>query len=195
MIELLLVLALLVILATTAYPAFVGPMENQKLRRSADRIRAAWGQAQVQAMKTGRMHMFRFQKNTNIFEIRPFENMDASVESSDTQNQFDMARPDAFVTADTIPDEMRFAQVTTVADIRSAFAQQQMQQSMTQTAEDLNEAWSQPILFYPDGSTSNARLLIANDRYYVMLQLRGLTGVAQVSDLLSPDQLPDGTTP
>ena len=54
LIELLLVLALLVILATLAYPAYVGPMKNQQLRRSADQIRSAWGQAQVQAMKTGR---------------------------------------------------------------------------------------------------------------------------------------------
>jgi len=43
---------------------------------------------------------------------------------------------------------------------------------------------STPILFYPDGTTSTARLLLRNeyDRS-IELSLRGLTGVARVGEL------------
>ncbi len=192
LIELLLVLALLVILATAAYPAFSGPMKNQKLRQSADRVRSIWGQAQVQAMKTGRMHMFRIQKDTNMYEVRPFEqDQEAAVESSDTRRQIQVNGSDAFKVEASLPEEMRFIQVAAVKDVRTALAEQQASQDASLTADGFDEAWSSPILFYPDGTSSNARLLISNERYFVMLQLRGLTGVAQVSDLMTADEIPE----
>ncbi len=192
LIELLLVLALLVILATAAYPALSGPMRNQKLRQSADRVRSIWGQAQVQAMKTGRVHMFRIQKDTKQYQVRPFEqDQEAAVESSDTRRQISVGGSDAVVVNGTLPEEMRFIQVASVKDVRTAIAEQQAAQDVNLTAEGFNEAWSSPILFYPDGTSSNARLLISNDYYYVMLQLRGLTGVAQVSDLITADEIPE----
>jgi len=33
------------------------------------------------------------------------------------------------------------------------------------------------IVFYPDGSTSDARLVLTNERYFVEVRLRGLTGM------------------
>ena len=189
LIELLLVLALLVIVATMAYPAFFGPMKNQELRRSADRIRSAWGKAQVQAMKTGRIHMFRIQKDTNKFEIRPFEDDQAATESDDAVAQIS-TQPNTTIIEDTLPEDIKLSQVTSVGDMRTALTQQEVASDVGLTSEGLNEAWSSPILFYPDGTSSNSRLLLTNDTYYVILQLRGLTGVAQVSDLLLPSEVP-----
>ena len=49
---------------------------------------------------------------------------------------------------------------------------------------------STPIFFYPDGTTSNARLVVANERgRYILLTLRGLTGVVRVSGMLTASQL------
>ena len=49
---------------------------------------------------------------------------------------------------------------------------------------------SAPIFFYPDGTSSTARLFVKNQRErYVKLTLRGLTGVVYVSGLLSGEQL------
>jgi hypothetical protein len=44
--------------------------------------------------------------------------------------------------------------------------------------------WSKPILFYPDGTTSTATILIKNDQARCMeLHLRGLTGAVAVSSI------------
>lgn len=51
--------------------------------------------------------------------------------------------------------------------------------------------WATPILFYPDGTTSNAQLILGNQRArYVVLRLRSLTGMCRVSDLLLEDEVP-----
>jgi len=51
--------------------------------------------------------------------------------------------------------------------------------------------WATPILFYPDGTTSNAQLILGNQRSrYVVLRLRSLTGMCRVSDLLTAEEVP-----
>ena len=46
-------------------------------------------------------------------------------------------------------------------------------------------AWSAPIYFYPDGTSSDARLQICNDRNgAIELMLRGMTGVVKVGDVV-----------
>ena len=48
-----------------------------------------------------------------------------------------------------------------------------------------------PILFYPDGTTSDAKLALTNaqQQVYVLVRLRSLTGIATVSDLMTADVL------
>jgi len=48
----------------------------------------------------------------------------------------------------------------------------------------VGSGWSEPIFFYPDGTTSNAQLLLKNKQgRMVELFLRGLTGIVTVSDV------------
>jgi hypothetical protein len=45
-------------------------------------------------------------------------------------------------------------------------------------------AWSSPVLFHPDGTTSDATVVLANDAgQTVRVTLRGLTGSSNVSDV------------
>ena len=49
--------------------------------------------------------------------------------------------------------------------------------------------WSDPIFFYPDGTTSDAQLTLKNDQgRSVELNLRGLTGTVDVGDILSVEE-------
>ena len=48
--------------------------------------------------------------------------------------------------------------------------------------------WSTPIFFYPDGTTSAAAVLLKNDRgRCIEVRLRGLTGIAKISEMSSVD--------
>jgi prepilin-type N-terminal cleavage/methylation domain-containing protein len=52
--------------------------------------------------------------------------------------------------------------------------------SLTGTSGE--EQWSVPIVFYPNGRTSNARIRLTDqDEYYIDVSLRGLTGGARIS--------------
>ena len=43
--------------------------------------------------------------------------------------------------------------------------------------------WSPPVLFYSDGTTSDADVVLVNERNTaIRISLRGLTGIASVSD-------------
>ena len=54
---------------------------------------------------------------------------------------------------------------------------------------DNGDGWSDPIYFYADGSTSDARLLLATDRNSAMrLLLRGITGSVTVDDVKAVTQ-------
>jgi hypothetical protein len=45
-------------------------------------------------------------------------------------------------------------------------------------------AWSQPILFHPDGTTSDATLVLTNEEQVsIRVTLRGLTGISQTVDV------------
>ena len=49
--------------------------------------------------------------------------------------------------------------------------------------------WSDPIFFYPDGSTSDARLLLVGERHAtVRMMLRGVMGSVAVGDVTSADR-------
>jgi Tfp pilus assembly protein FimT len=59
-------------------------------------------------------------------------------------------------------------------------------ESLTSTGSE----WSEAILFFPDGSTSDAALTLAlEDRLFLRLHLRGLTGVARASAVLTRNEL------
>lgn len=56
--ELMLVLAILVAVAGLVMPALQGPLNDQRLLKSADLVRAQWTKARVTAMKKiGRAHV------------------------------------------------------------------------------------------------------------------------------------------
>jgi hypothetical protein len=84
-----------------------------------------------------------------------------------------------------LPESVSFVASETEADVRDAMLVDD-QSDLTSLGQ-----WSSPVFFYADGTTSTARLLLANSRQlHIVVTLRGLTGVSQVSDLLSPEELP-----
>ena len=46
------------------------------------------------------------------------------------------------------------------------------------------EGWSPPVLFYPDGTASDASVLLSNERGLTLrVTLRGLTGIARPGEI------------
>lgn len=194
LLELMLVMGLLVIIAALAYPAVSGPLENNRLRHSGELIRGAWARARTKAMESGRTYVFRCQPEADGYVVEPWINNDDLLES-DLVTQSGVAVGESIQEVSAIqlgpqiqklPEDVTFLGSEVVGDTRSQF--------LAVTADSATESeagWTTPIFFYPDGSSSTARLILQNKRErYVLLTLRGLTGVVTSRGLLTADELP-----
>jgi type II secretion system protein H len=65
--EVLLVLALMVIIASLAALNLRGAAKQRRLKTAANQIRAAWAQARNDAIKTGRVHVFHYAPQSRQF--------------------------------------------------------------------------------------------------------------------------------
>lgn len=189
--EMMLVLAVMVAVAGLAYPAIQGAMDDQRLRRAGDLVRAEWARARVTAMKTGRMHVFRYEIGSEFYSIRPWQTAaDALEASSGTLVQDATAQISATninnplgIPGVQLPSGMTFLSGETATDTR-------LVQAMADTgAMDSTTTGTQPIVFYPDGSATDARLVLTNQRCFIQLYLRGLTGLSRGSDLLTAEEI------
>lgn len=195
LIELMLVLAVIVAVAAIALPALQGPLDNQRLLKSADLIRAQWTRARVEAMKKGQIHVFRYVPASGDFLVEPWSGdggtSDTSVQAIQAPAQSTSALPGAMddrprplgIPDQRLPDGIQFFSGETQADARSADVT-----AGTPLAPS-SPGGPQPVVFYPDGSTSDAQLVLTNERYFVRVTIRGLTGMVQISDLLNEGEL------
>lgn len=201
LLELLLVLALLVVVAAFVLPAFRGPLENQRLKKAADIVRTEWARTRVKAMRTGRVHVFRYQvsggmsgtpfQSGSTWQVEPWLS-GSDILEADLQTTVELNSPQAMeyvaaaATTSQLPDDIQFVATDSAYDSRSA----EIEQASVAGSTGAN-FWSRPIVFYPDGTTSTSQVILGNSRgRFVMLNLRGVTGTTQASDLLSQDELP-----
>ena len=191
LLEMLLVLAVLVVVVSFTMPALALPLENHRLRRGADQIRARWAQARAQAMEHGRTYVFRHDPGADTFMVEPWMSGDDYLESDqlltlgvDAAGGSLAVQSTFTATPDKLPDNVTFLASETTADIRAALV---VSSSSEQTAAS---QVTPPIFFYPDGTTSTARLILGNQQgRIVTLTMRGLTGVVEVSGLLRREEL------
>ncbi len=205
LLELMLVLALLVVMGAMALPAIRGPFSNQRLRKAGELVRIEWNKARIQAMKTGQIQTFRYETDGGVYYIEPYlteqDWLEAdAVESTARGSSSAQATGTAMapvsgspVTGITpqvrqreLPEGVIFAGGYFESDSRSMEIQQETQSALMTAGNQVA-----PILFYPDGTTSDAELILSNDQnLFVRVTLRSLTGIAKVSDLLNANELP-----
>lgn len=202
LLELLLVLALLVAIGAMAMPAFQVPFEHHRLRQGGELVRVEWNKAHIKAMQTGQILMFRYWPDSGAYQVLPYLTQqdwleaDAAHSTSSTLARANAAVPTASVAAETaaaadrqLPAGVVFVSGEVEADARA----QQIDPSAAANAPNpVSGAGPAPVLFFPDGTTSDARLVLTNQyqRLFIVVRLRGLTGLVRVSPLVSSDALP-----
>jgi hypothetical protein len=142
-------------------------------------------------MRQGRVLMLQATVEGNQFRTKPFFSATDATEAIDQTgsqsalltgaNQGNIVAmesdPGAEETFD-LPEGVRFESIGVTSVARSMEIEQQ-------TASDTASGWSQPILFYPDGSTSTAAVVVVSEGIgRVVVRMRGITGDATVSEVL-----------
>jgi prepilin-type N-terminal cleavage/methylation domain-containing protein len=185
LIEMLLVLAIVVAIAALSAPAMRGMVQSARLRAAADTVRTEWTRAHVKAMKTGRIQVFRYESGGAKYSVQPWIAGDDAIESSaPTTAGFEVAdssQDSANVgEGHELPEGTMFVRGDAAAESRSLAVEQTAMDSTQFESE-----WSRPILFYPDGTTSDAFVVVANENERgIQVNLRGMTGTATLSEVM-----------
>ena len=173
LLELMLTLSILVILASLTVPLLQKPIANQRLRDAANLVRAKWVAARVKASDSGDVYLFRSVAAENRFTIECRRDLDTSTDS----------QPAAELQArqQTLPEGVIFVGSETAPDTRASMG--------ASTGVLTATGGSEPILFYPNGTTSTARLVLRNEYgRTIELSLRGLTGVVTVGKTAAAEE-------
>lgn len=190
LLELLLVLAILVIAAAAVAPSLRGVIRNASLKSAADTVRAELTKAHVRAMKTGRTQVFQYELDGGKYKVEPWVGDDEALESP-TGEASGAAAPVAGdvgnLNEKSLPEGIKFVQGDSALEMRS----QRIEEELSAMG-GAGASWSRPILFYRDGSASDAYIVVGNDREAgIRIDLRGMTGavkVGQISDLKQLEQ-------
>lgn len=176
LVEVLLVLALLVVITAVAAPLMQGTFSRASLQNSGDLVRAAWSRARLASMETGQAHIFRFEVAGSRYIIRTLDALgtaeaDPAIPVDDTaRDASDLIRTGE----DRLPDGIVFAGANIAAS-------SQVEATLGPIPAG---AWSAPIVFRPDGTTTDASVLLANDdQQTVRVTLRGMTGISNASEV------------
>ena len=167
MLELILVLAIVVVVAGLAVPAVQGTINRQAIVSATDRVRVAMGQARVQAIRTGEVHALFYQRGGQWFDVAPLAEHDQL--PIPKSNDVSLSIRDRELSDNWLPRQVRFAAGESELDFRSVAAK-----------EASGGAPVNAILFYPDGTSQDSRILLQDDQGSLMaVELRGLTGIGK----------------
>lgn len=187
LVEILLVLVILVVASAIIAPTFYRALRDQRLRSAAEQVRTEWNRAHIKAMKSGRIQVFRFQPSGRKFQIEPYKAADDALEAAKPLSDF--APPAPSPTADGTEEDTRNQLPEGITFLEGVTAEEERGKAVEDAMGGGGGEWSQPILFYPDGVSSDAWLVVADEHNSaIRVELRGLTGLAVVGDLTTPEE-------
>ncbi len=168
LVELLLVLTLLVVIAGFTAAALEGSLLQSKVRKGVEQVRTAWSEARLQSVSSGQRLAFTCLIGGRDFRLSSCNDLIVPDEGQQAESGGANQLPEGVVF------QLVEAQPSTMAT------------QAVQTPPVTEGQWSAPIVFSPDGTSYDARLVLeSNTGRQVQLALRGITCTAESSDVPS----------
>jgi len=191
LVEILLVTAIIVIVAAIAAPSFRGTMRHMSLQSAANEVRAELTRAHVLAMKTGRTQVFQYEVGGDKYKIEKWAAGDEELEGAGGETT-PVPSPQTISAEGLLPGERKLPEGTkfVMGDSAMGTRSQRIEEELMSTG---GANWSRPILFFPDGSSVDAFVVVGNefDRG-IRVELRGMTGAVKVGNASDLRQLEEG---
>jgi len=177
LVEVILVLALLVVIGAVSAPLLEGSFSRAGLNSAADLLRGVWSKARLAAMQSGKTHVFRFEPDGSRFQIIAFDELGLPEKNElepddpeESRKAVDILR----LSASRLPDGVIFA----------AGEMATSSQANAVLGEMGGGPWSGPTMFRPDGTTTDASIVLANEQEQTLrVTLRGLTGISNAAEI------------
>lgn len=214
LLELLMVLAVMTMIVALGIPSVSRLLARARFKDGVFEIQAELAQTRLLSMKTGEAYLFRYLPGTNRYRIvtkKLFEEEQALRRTNRT-NPLAVSVPsrsagefertfsaDVRIDGGVISDgtELRLSTAKNAVGAEGVDLGSRAVGSLATpgAGEPLGDVWSEPILFYPNGRTSNAVFFLASTGsipFYSEVALRGFTGGVRVSTIASvPPGSPD----
>ncbi|MDA8562897.1 GspH/FimT family pseudopilin [Mariniblastus sp.] len=171
LLELMLVMGILVAISAIALPTVTRSFSSQALVKAADRVRVSMGQARVRAIRTGQIHAVGYLPGRGWIDVASLDQLPTIASKVGRRLQDQQRALTSNYDDDLLPGGVTFVAGQTYVDARA-----------TDTSEQIGDGSAlRTILFYPDGTSQDARLTLQNeDGRIIDVTLRGLTGTASV---------------
>ena len=182
--ELIIVLAILVAVVSLGWPALRRLSYKARLQDAARQVRTALVRARLDAIESGRVHLFRYQPGSGRYEVASPDRETEAVDALAMIAPLDETH--AAEGDDLLLGEQPSASAAEPIELGGGvvFLDPTMTEPQASAPMDAEppgpQRWSAPIVFLPNGRTVNAHLVLANARYRVDVLLRGLTGTVKL---------------
>jgi prepilin-type N-terminal cleavage/methylation domain-containing protein len=198
LVEMLLVLAILGVMAAISYPNLQRFMSDQKIKEATEMVRKHLAGTRNKAIDAVLIYEFRYEPGGNRFLVIPHEQDQAPTSTVNPQGQ--VASGDGLYRfAGVLRPGVQFAvpkvELTDlgipVVETPVPVADWQIQGLMLPDGGELGGAkWSDPILFYPDGSAAQSMFRLEDEAGKIMeITVRGLTGSVSAGPVAEEVQL------
>jgi len=187
LVEMIVVLGVLAAVAALSWPMLRGVLDKSRVQEAAKQVGAILGRARLAAIESGTVQQFRFQPGGQQFDISAYQGPQTDAATADQVNQAAISDdsaasgPVAAMDDGVLPDDVtRFQLPDGITFFVPDVVATSPDDVNVQPQDDMG--WAPPILFFPSGRSSNARIrLLGQHDLYVDLTLRGLTGTVAVN--------------
>ncbi len=180
LLEMILVLMVLAVVSGVTLPMMVHVYANSQLKRAVEQVRVKLASTRVRAVDTGLTYQFRYEPEGRHFVVIPFERLEGNggVGDADTVATETLRT----IYSGQLPEEMFF---------RGAIEGQPVGKLGDESFVGMDDArqladvdWSIPVLFFSDGSSTQAAFEVHNDnKQFIQLAVRDLTGSVRVGEI------------
>jgi len=193
LLELMLALGILITLATLSWPGLMRSLKQQSVQGNAEQVRQVLDLARVRAVEEGRALQVRFEPHGKRYVLLPFDPLDESSQQPSSAaatttliNQAAPVHADPFRVYE-VSQGCYFHVDNALLSGETAFAErlgEEWMKHLENAAQAQDVAWSAPVIYYPDGSATDGTFVVMDqDRQYIKLHVRGLTGAVWAEQL------------
>lgn len=194
--EMLMVQGLLVMMVAASWPMLRSPLGKNQLTDAARQVRVELVKARHKAIETGVAQQFRFQPGAKTFEVTP---VIAKKPEVSARNRTPISKDNSILAmndseTDTpaavhreLPDGVLFCEAAESATEEEQAGSTSISADRGNRRENAfaneDEEWSAPILFQPNGRTSDAKIRLKGKRNFeIEVALRGMTGIPTIGE-------------